>query len=1120
ELATPLSLEQKRQIYFEISNHVAKNYRDSDLSNAIDTEIFSAKKKPKDEKRTIEQMDTSQWSGEKSKKYVPFVSKKSVMPSKQFDELINYLNSYSKTGEIKYLELARQIRVQYATPTDKFSLDRLNHSAIGAKSRAAEEDLLSASDFGRISMWINFLTINAEEMSDRYEEPFELSDFQFAPIVPQEDIQSPDLTIPETPTSVATSNSQPTTNEPVANQTAATTSTTLQDLSTWINNTITKLSTQRTAILEQELTPEKTVRLEYIENSLTSLKNALNRIPTIESRLPRSLFLHQLTGIKDFIEQFADDPERRAGRFIEPTGAGKTTIYGAIALIFGWKTIILTHRENLLKTIRNELIDGVGFDKEDITILEKDRPAADSQIIIGTYAGHRAALKRADSYTVDLKNAELIVCDEGHRALGKETTKTLHKLARERNLKTIKNLSHHVGEKTWRIAMTATPDLSRKSVATAFPHLIHRSSYKELVAAGVIKKFKVVQSPVTLKPHEVPRGMTTRQEVTLLRQKRVHESLLTSFCETRDKVPEKLYAFATCLTIAECDRLKKMAEEDFGLKCAIITSREMKGKRKVDSDQKTPLEIAEEQLANGEIDMIISAEKLREGWDYRRLNAVLQVMASQSPARVLQPPGRASRRFEDQEYAYIFEPSWIGLTNVKIGGGTSTKAKSPRQKREASNEKDPLLIPAPTNSTPLTFVDALELLGEDDVDTVCETLEGKPLKRYRLLPVDKEGRITIDGIPCIALIPYCELKGLDYSSLSRLVLSEKIQARGYARLETGRAVPVYQQSQIESLEYVQKYQSKPEISVDESGLVTTETGIKAIGIARFVAANGMDYETFERHLKAAEISPLGKALSGDKIVDIYPYDRVAKLRYVAEAIANKDKIINNKGFITLNGIRCCGINSFAEKNRLDAQILTDEVSDKKLEVIGKAKAAGGQIIDVYSVEQLRKLPYVKKSLKTRKLPQLDKETGEVQIKEVICTSIKRFATLNGLSHILLAEDVEANKLKARGEARALNAPVKVYSVEDLRALPYCKRLSLPKLAKENKTGIIKIEGVEYIAINRYAKYLKIESDELAKEITATELTSEVQVSANGQIIFVYPKKLVDKIPYVKNRGRR
>ncbi|MBP9838275.1 MAG: hypothetical protein KBC84_06135, partial [Proteobacteria bacterium] len=50
ELATPLSLEQKRQIYFDISNHVAKNYRDSDLTNAIDTEIFSAKKKTTPEK--------------------------------------------------------------------------------------------------------------------------------------------------------------------------------------------------------------------------------------------------------------------------------------------------------------------------------------------------------------------------------------------------------------------------------------------------------------------------------------------------------------------------------------------------------------------------------------------------------------------------------------------------------------------------------------------------------------------------------------------------------------------------------------------------------------------------------------------------------------------------------------------------------------------------------------------------------------------------------------------------------------------------------------------------------------------------------------------------------------
>ena len=150
ELTQPLTLEQKSDLYQQISRYVKSNYRDSQLTEYIKAEIFAAK--GKDE---------------------PFVSSKPEMSSSDFAKLVQYLNLYADSGEFEYLELARQIRFKYALSNSQMGSPSLVEAAVAAK--LYEDDAISSSVFGRISTLINFLVNNAEEKSYPFDKPLGLA---------------------------------------------------------------------------------------------------------------------------------------------------------------------------------------------------------------------------------------------------------------------------------------------------------------------------------------------------------------------------------------------------------------------------------------------------------------------------------------------------------------------------------------------------------------------------------------------------------------------------------------------------------------------------------------------------------------------------------------------------------------------------------------------------------------------------------------------------------------------------------------------------------------------------------------------------------------------------------
>src|SRR3989344_2414125 len=118
----------------------------------------------------------------------------------------------------------------------------------------------------------------------------------------------------------------------------------------------------------------------------------------------------------------------RIGYFKQPTGAGKTILFGIIARLMDVKTLILVPRTNLLSQTKRRLENPVGFPEEDVVICDDRANLPDNQIVITTYQSHVSRMNDDPRYSNMVKTCELIICDEAHRSLGRQTQEAIEQL--------------------------------------------------------------------------------------------------------------------------------------------------------------------------------------------------------------------------------------------------------------------------------------------------------------------------------------------------------------------------------------------------------------------------------------------------------------------------------------------------------------------------------------------------------------------------------------------------------------------------------------------------------------------------------------------------------------------
>jgi len=443
---------------------------------------------------------------------------------------------------------------------------------------------------------------------------------------------------------------------------------------------------------------------------------------------PLQLRINQLRGLEKLAEFLGRLKHERLSAYLrQPTGSGKTVLFGVIARLLGVKTLVLVPRTNLVTQTVEEFRDVVGFSEGDIGRVMQGTQELGRTITIATYQSHIAKMmKNGAAYRAAVQDCELIVCDEAHRSLGKATAQSIKEAdgtddeedldmagsdehmtdEEERAEAEVLADLNRISRKALKLGFTATAELASKSVGEHFGECISEEKHSDMIAAGICVPYKLISVSGEVTDLDLDVQMTEEHEASILKREKVYEKLIESYADAlttyrtaKKTVGYPLRGIVFCVNIEECDTFSAEAKEH-GLHPEIVTGREAKSK---DSDD--VIKAAEERLVKGEIDLIITVKKLAEGWNNKQVNAVIWARACNSPADVVQGIGRSARAYNDPIYgpkteSHIFETCW----KIK-GKNGKQRRKRPLGIADAllRNGEDPSLICSNANGTKLEY---------------------------------------------------------------------------------------------------------------------------------------------------------------------------------------------------------------------------------------------------------------------------------------------------------------------------------------------------------------------------------------------------------------------------------
>ena len=341
---------------------------------------------------------------------------------------------------------------------------------------------------------------------------------------------------------------------------------------------------------------------------------------------------------QDWDEPSADDDEQlpeapedpNAGQrfwFEHATGAGKTV--AALGFVEASRTggvLILTHRRNLVDQFHGELRDR-GYAKRISPALLHSQDRADGPVTVETYQWFvRNAGNISDAYTI-------VICDEAHTALGEKTSAAIRRWAGPIF-----------------IGMTATGALIARHVTDLFPTQTSRFDLAQAARRGVISPLRCVRIPpgpgvrtiakVPLRRGEVDTEFDQEMLAELLDQLPFNLAVADLYKTRFNGVPGVVYAAGVrhAYNVAQAFR-------DVGLKAQGVSG-----------------ETPKRELANilaryerGDIDVLVNAQLLAEGWNSPRATVCMHLAPTASRRIYQQRVGRVTRRQPGKEAGIVVD---------------------------------------------------------------------------------------------------------------------------------------------------------------------------------------------------------------------------------------------------------------------------------------------------------------------------------------------------------------------------------------------------------------------------------------------------------------------------------
>jgi ribonuclease E len=330
----------------------------------------------------------------------------------------------------------------------------------------------------------------------------------------------------------------------------------------------------------------------------------------------------------DHLLQDEDVPEARDPgavrrfRFRHPTASGKTiAAAGFVEAARTLGVLILTHRRLLVSQFTRDLTTEGYSDRLTPEILRGTKPPSENPLTIQTYAWfarHVNELSR-DAY-------HLVICDEAHTALGEKTSAAIR--------------SFH--EPVY-IGMTATEQLIAKQVSDVFPASVDDLPLTDAARRGLIAPLRVLRVPPVAAINSVPIvGGDFDQEVLAktLDHQALNQAAASLYRDRFDNTPGIVYA-------AGVDHAYNLATEfrSAGIKAEAVSGRT------------PPVKLAETLAAyeRGEINVLINAQLLAEGWNSPRATVCMHLAPTASRRVYQQRIGRIMRMHPRKEAGVVVD---------------------------------------------------------------------------------------------------------------------------------------------------------------------------------------------------------------------------------------------------------------------------------------------------------------------------------------------------------------------------------------------------------------------------------------------------------------------------------
>jgi superfamily II DNA or RNA helicase len=318
----------------------------------------------------------------------------------------------------------------------------------------------------------------------------------------------------------------------------------------------------------------------------------------------------------------ADPGAVRRFRFRHPTASGKTiAAAGFVEAARTLGVLILTHRRLLVSQFNRELTaEGYGERLHD-AIEAGMTPRHAAPVTIQTYAWfarHHGSLRR-DVY-------HLVICDEAHTALGEKTSTAIRKFT----------------EPIY-IGMTATEQLIAKQVSDVFPASIDELPLGDAARRGLIAPLRCLRVPPAAAINNVPiigGDFEERALAAALDHQALNQAAASLYRERFGDTPGIVYA-------AGVDHAYNLAKEfrAVGLKAEAVSGRT------------PPVRLAETLAAyeRGEINVLINAMLLAEGWNSPRATVVMHLAPTASRRVYQQRIGRIMRTHARKEAGVVVD---------------------------------------------------------------------------------------------------------------------------------------------------------------------------------------------------------------------------------------------------------------------------------------------------------------------------------------------------------------------------------------------------------------------------------------------------------------------------------